>query len=68
MPSIKKLFTVGDTKTGKLLRDALGEVVYYNTKVLAKAARDSLNADVANPHYWAVFLGPEHRRFRRVGL
>jgi len=55
---MKKLFTVRDNSTGRLVPDE-----FFDKKKDAKTLRDKLNKDSVPPSRYNVTLGPDHNRF-----
>ena len=55
---MKKLFTVRDSSTGRVLPDK-----FFDKKRDAKTLRDEMNTDSVPPNRYNVTLGPDHYRF-----
>ena len=55
---MKKLFTVRDNSTGRLVPDT-----FFDKKQDAKKVRNELNSDTGTPARFNVTLGPDHNRF-----
>ena len=66
---MKRLFTVVDRSTGKPLSSGPNAVMYFDSKIAAKATRDEFNPPKKEDHVmgtaqqYAVSIGPDHRGY-----